>query len=409
MNRHYKILIADDSTAILRSVKEMLLNDKAGKYYVLKAIDGKQAVHMTLLEHPDLILIDIEMPVMNGIEAIRIIRNTESTKEIPIIVMSATRAFEDAFSAGADDFLIKPFNQYELLLRIHLNIQLIEKAKIVKKQNEILKVQKQEATFQRDTIAKQQKEFIDDLNYASFIQSAIMPSYENIKGMLKDFFIFNRPKNKVSGDFYWVIKKEEKIIIALGDCTGHGLSGALMSMAGMAILNETINKAEHLSPSLILNEMRSQVIKLLHQKGSIGEASNGMDLAICIIDPETRVLKYAGANNPIYIVRHDLSLEVLKADRMPVGIHINHEHPFTEKEAQLDHKDMLYLFTDGYADQFGGPLSQKFRYDKFKELLVGISDLDSEEQNKILENTFVNWIGNFEQIDDILIIGIRCV
>ena len=409
MNRHYKILIADDSPTILRGVKEMLMNDKAGKYYVLKANDGKQAVHMALLEMPDLIIIDIEMPVMNGIEAIKIIKNTDSTKEIPIIVMSSTRAFDDAFTAGVDDFLIKPFNQYELLLRIHLNIRLLEKAKMVKKQNDILKVQKQEATFQRDTIAKQQKEFIDDLNYASFIQNAIMPGKEAIQGLLKEYFIFNRPKNKVSGDFYYIVKKQEQIIIALGDCTGHGISGALMSMAGMAILNETINKAQILSPSHILNEMRNQVIKLLHQKGSIGEASNGMDLAVCVYNPETQIIKYSGANNPVYIVRHDLSLEVLKADRMPVGIHINYEHSFTEKEIKLESKDMLYLFTDGYADQFGGPLSQKFRYDKFKELLVGISDLDSEEQQKILENTFTSWLGNFEQIDDVLILGIRCI
>jgi sigma-B regulation protein RsbU (phosphoserine phosphatase) len=407
MKKSYKILVADDSPSVLASVREMLNNDKDENHILMEAKNGAEIISLISNELPDIILTDIEMPIMNGIDAINFIRRNKQAKEIPIIVMSSTMAIQEAFEAGADDFIMKPFNQYELLLRIHLNIRLSDKSKMINNQNQLLKAQKQEVTLQRDTIAKQQKELIDDIRYASFIQNAIMPDEKTMGELLRSHFIFNKPKNQVSGDFYWIAKKKDKVLIVLGDCTGHGLSGALMTMAGMAILNETINNCEEIEPNLILNMLRTQVIKLLHQKGSIGEASNGMDLALCILDYNTGIMEYAGANNPVYIVRTDNTLEVIKADRMPIGIHVNFEKSFSKVVCNLYQGDMLYLFSDGYADQFGGPNGQKFRYDQFKELLRGISKNSVEEQKSIVESTFTNWIGDFEQIDDVMILGIK--
>jgi sigma-B regulation protein RsbU (phosphoserine phosphatase) len=407
MKKSYKIIVADDSPSILMSVKEMLVHDKEENHIVIEARDGTQVISLLATEIPDIILLDIEMPIMNGIDTTHYIRKNKLTKEIPIIIMSSTRSIPEAFAAGADDFILKPFNQYELLLRIHLNIRLSEKSKMINNQNLLLESQKHEVTFQRDTIARQQKELIDDISYASFIQNAIMPDKKTIDELIPSYFIFNKPKNKVSGDFYWVARKKDKIIVVLGDCTGHGLSGALMTMAGMAILNETINNCEETEPNLILNMLRTQVIKLLHQKGSIGEASNGMDLALCIIDFNSGLLEFSGANNPVYIIRTDKSIEVLKADRMPIGIHINYEKSFSKQETKLFKGDMLYLFSDGFADQFGGLMGQKFRYDQFKVLLTSVSNKLIDEQKRIVENTFENWINGFDQIDDVMIFGIK--
>jgi sigma-B regulation protein RsbU (phosphoserine phosphatase) len=407
MGQIFKILVTDDSSAIRGAVQHMLIENNADKYIVVTASNGKEACEIADTERPDLILIDIEMPVMGGIEAISIIKQNENIKSIPIIVMSSTRFFQDAILAGADDFLLKPFNQYELLLRVQFNIKLSIETAETKKQHELLKMQKQEVVYQRDTIMCQQKELLDDLQYASYIQKAILPRKTLIEENCKSYFIFNKPKKIVSGDFYWVFKKNEYLVIALGDCTGHGISGALMTMAGIAFLNEIMSQTNTFEANTILNDLRSKVIKLLHQKGTIGETSNGMDVALCIFNLQTREIEFAGANNPMYISRNGQSIEIIKADRMPIGIHINHENPFSKKNLTLGNNDVIYLFSDGYADQFGGERGQKYRYNRFQDLLLEISLKPMNQQQQILESTINEWMVHYEQVDDILILGLK--
>ncbi|RPH32684.1 MAG: response regulator [Bacteroidales bacterium] len=407
MSELVKILVADDSPSIQLSIQSMLMADQSNKYLIHNVNDGRQACIMALNERPDLILIDIEMPVMDGIDAIKKIKTHNLLKDIPIIVMSSSRKFQEAFIAGVDDFLIKPFNQYELLLRIQLNLKLANISAELKNQNELLVLQKQEVTQQKELIEKQQIDLLSGIRYASYIQKAILPEDVLIDELFSSNFILNKPRSIVSGDFYWVTQKNDLKFFAVGDCTGHGISGALMTMAGIAFLNEIVNDYNEYEADKILNELRLRVEKLLHQRGTAGEASNGMDIALCVYNSKKRIIQYAGANNPIYIIHADKSLDVFKADRMPVGIHFNHERPFTSKECIISQGDEVYLFSDGFPDQFGGSNGQKFRYDQFRELLIRCSSSPMNEQLKILENTLDDWMIGFEQIDDILVMGIK--
>lgn len=407
MNMQYKILIADDSSAARDSVAEMLSTASHAKYSFVHAANGKEACISAFEERPALILMTLELPVMSGIEAIKKIKSNYLLKHIPIIAVSATKNFEEAFVAGTDDFLLKPFEKYELLMRVQQNIKLSEKVIEIKKQHDILKAEKHKAVSHRDIILQQQTKLVEDLEYAQFVQHAILPSTDVFKELFRSYFVFNKPKNIVSGDFYWITQKNGKTFIAVGDCTGHGLSGALMTMAGAAFLNEIVNYSPHFDASKILNELRIKVIQLLNQKGNIGEAANGMDIALCIIDNNSNTIEFSGANNSIYLV-HNNELEALKGDRMPIGFYFNNDQPFSKFILNFSEGDYLYLFTDGYPDQFGGPLEQKFRYNQFKELILKVSSLpDMQSQYNLINNVMEDWMHGHEQVDDMLIVGLQ--
>ncbi len=408
MSGTYKILVADDSTSIRNSIKHILMENPENKYQVLLANNGREACSMAFLEKPDLILIDLSMPVMDGIEAIHKIKSNQQIKMIPIIAISSTSRFQEAFSVGAVDFLLKPFVKFELLTRVNLNLMLAEKSYEIKQQHEILKSQREEAINQRDIISKQKQDLIDDLQYARFVQNAILPSHEVLNNLFSDYFVYDQPRNLVSGDFFWVARKNGKKILAVGDCTGHGMSGALMTMAGTAFLNEIVRNSEDFNTDSILNELRKRVIKLLNQKGTIGEASNGMDIALCIFDEPNNNLEFSGANNPLYYVRNEGTFEIIKGDRMPIGYYFDNELTFTRNELHISKGDTIYLFSDGYADQFGGPLGKKFRYNQFRELIANASTYSSmEQQIELIRTTMNEWIEGYEQLDDMLVMGVK--
>lgn len=358
-------------------------------------------------DRPDLILIDIEMPVMNGIDAIRKIKGNTLIKSIPIIVMSSTKQFQEAFEAGANDFLVKPFNQYELLMRVQFNLKLAQARNERRKQQELLKIQKQEAINQRDIISKQNADLLDDLNYARFVQHAILPSALEINTIFVDHFVYNRPKYIVSGDFYWTAQKGDLSIMAVGDCTGHGMSGALMTMAGAAFLNEILITHQTITADGILNDLRRKVIQLLNQKGDIGEASNGMDIALITYNKTNKMIQFAGANNPMYLMREGQPMEIFKGDRMPIGFFFEYDQPFNRIDYQAQDDDIIYLFSDGYPDQFGGPYEKKFRYNQFRELIEKAFPLPMEEQQSLIKTTMDNWMEGYEQIDDMLVVGVK--
>jgi serine phosphatase RsbU (regulator of sigma subunit) len=348
---------------------------------------------------PDLILMDVIMPEMNGVQAIKALKENSVTSDIPVIMLSASESLQAIYETGAHDFISKPFNQFELYMRVRSSLTLIDKIKEIKKQKEKLEREHQK-------ISQQRKEIIDDITYSKRIQKAILPTNHLITDIFPEHFILNIPRNIVSGDFYWVGNKSGKKIIAVADCTGHGISGAFMTMAGIAYMNDIFNRYTMDDPAEFLFLLREQVMKLLHQQGIEGEAADGMDVALCIVDEENKCFKYAGANNPVYHLSQN-GLEMYKADRMPIGIHVNFTTPFTSHVFPYQSGDMLYLFSDGYADQFGGPENKKFRYKQFQDLLTSIQHDPMAEQCEILQRTFINWKGDEEQVDDILIFGIR--
>jgi len=401
-----KVLITDDSSTTIEAIESMLENESKTNFQIIKAANGLEGCKTAYIEKPDIILMDIEMPVMDGINATKKIKQTKSIKNIPIIVMSTSASLKDAFLAGANDFIIKPFTEFELLLRLNINIKLLQRSNELNEQNRLLITQKIETERQNEIITQQQKELLDDMRYASHIQNAINPNSKTLESISKDYFVINQPKNIVGGDFYWVSSTEERTYFAVGDCTGHGISGSLMTMVGSAFLNEIVHNIPYTSPGNILNELRTKIIKLLNQKGTFGEASSGMDIAICVYEPKNRILEYAGANNPIYIARNNTELEIIKADRMPIGIYVTHKTPFKSHETILGLNDTLYMFSDGYPDQFGGPKGHKFRYRQFRELLLSNAIKTMSDQQKDIEETLNNWIKGYEQVDDILLLGL---
>ena len=275
-----------------------------------------------------------------------------------------------------------------------------------KKANILLKDQNEEIKSQRDKIFEQNKEITDSIEYASKIQSAILPPNAYISGILPDYFILYRPRDIVSGDFYWINKFKNQIFLCAADCTGHGVPGAFMSMLGIALLNEIINKKSKFSAADILNNLRSQVVDSLHQKGYEGETQDGMDIAFCIIDLEHKKIQFSGAFNPLFIIRKKELIE-FKGDKMPIGIHLKQHVPFTNHDIDYKPGDQIYLFSDGYADQFGGPNRKKFLIKRFRELLVENSNKSMSDQKTVLENTIDEWMGYYDQIDDILVFGAK--
>jgi sigma-B regulation protein RsbU (phosphoserine phosphatase) len=405
MSEGYKILVADDSEASLKMISEIL--DILGTHVELHyAKDGIEACKEAESIIPDLILMDVVMPEMNGIEATQILRNNPLTSEIPIIVLSATESLENAYVAGANDFISKPFHKFELLIKVRSAINLVQNMKEIKKQKAELELKHAEVIKQRDKISIQQKDILDDIKYSKRIQGAIFPTKEYLNELLPDNFIINVPKNIVGGDFYWAGELHDKVIIAVADCTGHGISGAFMTMAGTAFLNEILSKNIKQHAGDILFELRNLVMKLLKQKGEEGEAADGMDIALLILDKKNNLIEFAGANNPLYLIRNE-ELIIYKGDRMPIGIHILLNRPFENQTIETQFGDTIYLFTDGYADQFGGPRNKKYRYNQFQNKILEIHKLPLEKQKEDLLRTLIDWKGKNQQVDDIMIVGFK--
>ncbi len=281
-----------------------------------------------------------------------------------------------------------------------------------KKANKLLHDQNAEIENQRDLANIQRQKITDSIQYAQRIQEAILPPKDLLDSLLHDYFLLYRPKDIVSGDFYWITKKGNILILTAADCTGHGVPGGFMSMLGVAFLNEIVNKIvinRHISSlqaDSILNELRINVTRSLHQTGRREEPKDGMDIALCIIDFEENKLQFAGARNPLLVIRNG-ELIHYKADRMSVSYSHKINQPFTKYDIRLEINDALYIFTDGYCDQFGGAEDMKFGTNKLMELILSIYQKPMSEQREILIRKHEEWRGERNQLDDILIIGFK--
>ncbi|MBI5218310.1 MAG: tetratricopeptide repeat protein [Bacteroidia bacterium] len=332
----------------------------------------------------------------------------------------------------------------EILMQKH---EIEEKNEELYQQNEEIRTQRDEIEAQRDEISAQrdlvteQKRHIEhilhevnqSINYAQRIQATILPDENFLNEHFDSHFILYKPKDKVSGDFYWCALVEGQIVVAVADCTGHGVPGAFMSMLGTSFLREIVQKEYMTDPAVILRKLRKEIIKALKQKGVEGEQKDGMDIALVSINKETKLLHYAGAHNSLYVIaseaqrneailhrqiasppladrNDDYQLHEVKADKMPIAIY-DLMNNFTNHEIQLHQGDMIYMFSDGYIDQFGGPHRKKFLSKNFRELISNISSKSMIEQKEILDTTIENWKTGYEikydQTDDITVMGIK--
>ncbi|MEO6904251.1 MAG: SpoIIE family protein phosphatase [Bacteroidia bacterium] len=250
------------------------------------------------------------------------------------------------------------------------------------------------------------KEILDSINYAQKIQQTIIPSIAEVKNIFPNCFALLLPKAIVSGDFYWLTQKEDYTFVAVADCTGHGVPGGFMSMLGIALLNEVINEKKEYNPCDILDLLKAKIILALRQTENASEAKDGMDIALCRINKTNMELSFAGANNSVHIIRDNKIIE-LKGDKQPIGIYHTNKNQFTQQCIQLDKNDTIYMFTDGFPDQFGGASGKKYKYKNLEELLLSIHSKGMDDQQEILHSTFKSWKGALEQVDDICIMGIK--
>ena len=285
------------------------------------------------------------------------------------------------------------------LIAILISIQTYRNYRRKVRTNELLAKQKNE-------IELINKNLTDSINYAERIQSAMFPSKDILSENLFEYFILFKPLDIVSGDFYWFRQHDNSIFVAAADCTGHGVPGAFMSILGLTFLNDLVHNTVALNANDILTRLKDHVIKTLHQTQNYTSARDGMEMALFILDLESGKLQFSGARRPLYMVR-DNQLSELAGDRMPLGISDDGVSLFTNKEIEYKKDDIIYLFSDGYVDQLGGPERKTFKTKQFKDMLLYNCHLSMNEQKEVLDTTLEEWKGNVEQIDDILVIGIK--
>ncbi len=291
-----------------------------------------------------------------------------------------------------------------LAVFIYRSYRLKQKANVeLTNKNILIEKQKQEVEKQKSIIQEKNVQITDSIEYASNIQGAILPSAEKIKSSFPDSFVLFLPKDIVSGDFYWTYSHNGDALLAAVDCTGHGVPGALMSVMAFNMLENTVGKEKLSEPAKILDHLNQSVVTMLNQDTDSTSIKYGMDIALVNLDKKKQKLKYAGAHNSLYLVRNKKLLE-FKADRTTIGMATE---KFTSHEFDLEKGDTFYLYTDGYADQKGGPEGKKLFSSTFRELLTSIQDLGIEQQKDVLHKTFLSWKVSQEQIDDVLIVGVR--
>lgn len=424
-----RILAVDDEIVNL----QVLVNHLSlHRYDVCTAMGGEEALKIILdrglsENRVDLVLLDVMMPRMTGYDACRMIRNYFSAAEMPVVMLTAknqTSNLLEGLNAGANDYITKPFSSEELLERINVHLQLLEANRELKGANQKLEdynrtLEERVADRTRD-LRKKNQLITDSMHFAQHIQNSILPFDEKIKTVLPELFILFRPKDIVSGDFYWFEETDDKAFIAAVDCTGHGVPGALMSMIGGMILNKLVRDQDIHDPSLILGQLHKEVRNTLKRREMRHIEAAGMDVCLCMIDkiastehPVKRKVVFAGAHLPLYVVKKNRNgnnpwlLEEIKGDRKAIGgLRMEDDRTFSANDLLLEQGDMIYLTSDGFADQ-NNKFDKKYGKKRLKDLFQNIAPEAIPVQEKRLKKELEKHMGSEEQRDDITVLGIR--
>lgn len=390
---HASILIVDDNPKNLQVLGNLL---KAEGYEVEFALGGPAALEWLSQRSFDLVLLDIMMPDLDGFEVCNEIKKKPGLKDIPVIFITAntdTESITKGFKAGGMDYITKPFIPDELLARVRSQINIHKsKQRIIAYLNEI---------------KQKNKNIRDSIEYALYIQKAVMNPSRLETDLKPDNFILYQPKDIVSGDFYWYFSEDNFFILAVMDCTGHGVPGAFMSILGMTLLNEIVVRDGITKPDLIMNNLRTRLINSLGQNAENFKIKDGIEGSVILYENSTNKLYYSASFNPLILIR-DNTISTLKADRMPIG-YSHRNDSFTLNSFDIAAGDKLYLFSDGITDQFGGPDKRKLMFKRFSDILQKIHYLPMQEQKKFLNDFLADWMGDFEQTDDITVAGINFI
>jgi sigma-B regulation protein RsbU (phosphoserine phosphatase) len=394
------ILIVDDLEDNLFSLNAVL---KFEGYIIHKANSGPLAIDMASKIQYDCIILDVQMPEMDGFEVANILGKNEFTKNIPIIFLSALGSDKEkvlqGMDSGAIDFLAKPVDPPLIKAKLKLCIKLSSKYKDSKK---VFSAIKQE----HSSLQEVNSEFSASLRYAQNIQQAILPTAEVINALFKDNFIIFRPKESIGGDFYYIKEVGNEIIFICGDCTGHGVPGAMMSMISANIIHNIIDSKKIIVPNLILNAMVSEFRKAFRNEFSNITIQDGLEVAVCTYYKKERKLQYAGAGRPIIMASQD-AINIIKCSSYGISGNVSENYEFALNEFDIEEGHQIYLYSDGIVDQFGGPKNKKFMTKRLVQLLSSNLDLPMTEQKEIIDNSIVSWKEGQEQIDDILIMGLK--
>jgi len=385
------VLIVDDNVKNLQILGGILQEEGM---IVEFALDSISALSWLEKKKFDLILLDVMMPGMDGFEVCSQIKKNPVNNEIPIIFITAKTDSESiikGFETGAIDYIKKPFIKSELLIRVKTHIE------IKKGRDEIAKYLRE--------IEYKNKLITYSIQYAKTIQTAVLKGSQKGLIIFPKHFCLSLPKDIVSGDFYWFHRIDNKVLVGVFDCTGHGIPGAFMSILGVTLLNETVIRENIDDPHLILNRLREKIVEALGQKGIFPEVTDGMDGSIISYDLHCKKLVYSGAYNSMYLIRDNEIIE-FKGDKMPLSFHPKMAG-FSSHEIKTKPNDIIYLFTDGYNDQFGGQKGKKFRRSQLKEVLIRHHKKPLKVQKQLLLDGYLNWRSNEEQVDDITVVGLK--
>lgn len=386
------ILIVDDTPQNIQALGKILFDND---YNVSIASSGSQALKSVKKKIPDLILLDIQMPEMDGFEVCKELKSNPKTKDVPIIFLTAVTETEyilHGFEIGAVDYITKPFNVSELKARVATHIE--------------LRKAKENVVALNKKLAYAYEQIKDSINYAKIIQEEMLPDLNIMLTRGLQHFVIYHPKDIVSGDFYWAEHCNEKIFLAVADCTGHGVPGALLSMSGHNLLNEIINIEKIHDPAEILNNLNVR-IRNIFKKG-LSEIHEGMDIALCVINTKARTIEYAGANNPVWYFSNN-TFKKLSPDRLTIGENYpkNHISFFNKQTIKFNKGDRFFMFTDGVFDQFDSLDKKQITKKGFEQQLSLYINKPFNIIEKELLKFLKEWQGNNSQTDDILIVGIE--
>jgi CheY-like chemotaxis protein len=388
------ILLVDDNPT---NLKVLSANLSGLNYQLLTATTGERALVVAENALPELILLDINLPGISGFEVCTQLKNNPKTAHIPIIFLSAlddTQSKVKGFEVGGVDYVTKPFQREEVIARVQTQLKISTLTKNLEAQNKVLE--------------EINKELTDSITYAARIQKALIPNSDVLQSYFSNSFVFFQPRNIVSGDFYQIFEKRNKIFVIVADCTGHGVPGAFMSLLGMNLISQIIEERNITETSAILDELDVNIQKLVNQPQENGEIPrDGMDIAIIALDKQRNQIQYATAGRPIYLLRGE-TLTDLRGDKYAIGGEKIDKKFFTHYTLNdMQSKDRLYLFSDGITDQFGGEENKKITSKRFQQFLTDTRTLSMQEQKSALTLFFNQWKRENEQTDDVLVLGIE--
>ncbi|OFX38624.1 MAG: hypothetical protein A2X08_17980 [Bacteroidetes bacterium GWA2_32_17] len=400
-----KVLVVDDNPENIQVISTCLSNEG---YEVEFTLNGTDAINWVSQTNFDLVLLDVMMPEIDGFEVCRKIKQLPRTVDLPIIFLTAKTDIESittGFNEGGVDYISKPFNSLELLSRVKTHVE-IRKNKL--KLNQLYGKLKQ-----------YNEEINDSITYAKYIQDGLIPSEAQFQRIFPDSFLINKPKNIVSGDFLWVKQTDNKVYLAMVDCSGHGVPGAMLSILGISLLDHIFNENKDLSPSDYLQLLQSNLKNISFQ--SPNKWNESMDVSFCVLDRINNSFEYSGANLPVIIISDKAiihknvisqsfnemkhSLNIVKCNKASINLN-SEDIKFDDFKIKLNKKDNIYLFSDGFFSQLGGKKSKKYSRSQLHSDLQEIHQAPFSEKKEIMNSKLMSWIGNSnEQTDDITIFG----